>query len=114
MAFRMPRPVAFANVIYHVKLRGVTVTLPVDGRYVTVKIGDKVIASLRIKDPKHAKLRFQHAEARLDLFFAAMRADPKPLGYRDVVALSGDFYRNVIDTQEGQIQPGRFDSAQAE
>ena len=90
------------------------VTLPVEGRDVTVKIGDKVVVSLRTKDRREAKLRFQRAAARLDAFFTAMRAAPEALSYKDIVALSGEAYRGFIETREAQVSPDFFDLSDAE
>ena len=87
---------------------------PVDGQDVSAKIGDKIVVSLRTKDPKEAKIRFQRAEVRLDAFFTAMRVEPTPLGYRDVVALAGDAYRTFVDTQEAKVEPDHFAEAQAD
>ena len=123
MAIRMPGPVALgAHRVFHLnvrvpkdlaaKLRGAAVTLPVDGGDVTVKIGDKVVVSLRTKDRVQAKLRFQHAAARLDAFFTAMRAAPEALSYKDIVALSGEAYRGVAD-RENEVGPDYFDESGA-
>ena len=61
MVLSMPRPVALGHGVYHLNIRvpsdlagkakGTTVTLPVEGRPTTVRIGDKVVVSLRTRDP---------------------------------------------------------------
>ena len=125
MAIRMPGPVALGtHQVFHLnvrvpkdlagRLRGAVVTLPVEGRDVTVKIGDKVVVSLRTKDRREAKLRFQRAAARLNAFFTAMRAAPEALSYKDIVALSGEAYRGFIETREAQVSPDFFDLSDAE
>ncbi|MGD0636275.1 MAG: DUF6538 domain-containing protein [Beijerinckiaceae bacterium] len=58
----MPRPVALKNGVYHLNVRvpadlaktlkGAPVRLPVAGKLITVKTSDKVIVSLRTKDPR--------------------------------------------------------------
>jgi len=58
------------------KLRGSSVTLPIDGRDVTVRIGDKVLVSLRTKDAKEARRRFIPAFAALDAHWNAVRLGP--------------------------------------
>ena len=77
MALRMPSPVAFASGVYRLnicvpcdltdKVRGTPVTLPIDGFPASVEIGDKVVVSLRTKDVKAAKSRFNQAVAALDM-----------------------------------------------
>ena len=124
MAIRMPGPVALgAHRVFHLnvrvpkdlaaKLRGAALTLPVDGDDVTVKIGDKVVVSLRTKDRREAKLRFQHAAARLDAFFTASRAAPEALTYKDIVALSGDSYRRFVEDRETKVWPDYFERTDA-
>ena len=115
MAIRMPSPVALGtHRVFHLnirvpkdlaaRLRGASVALPVDGDDIT----DKVVVSLRTNDRAQAKLRFQHAAERLDAFFTAMRAAPKALSFKDVVALSGEAYREVAD-RENVVGPDYFD-----
>ncbi len=82
------------------RLRGTRVTLPVAGNDISVKIGDKVIVSLRTKDAREAKSRFKRASAAIDTHFDAVCAGPKPLTFKQVVALAGDAYRQMVLSRE--------------
>ncbi|MCX8255324.1 Phage integrase family protein [Beijerinckiaceae bacterium RH AL1] len=111
----MPGPVRFANGVYHLnvrvpidlvaRLRGTTVTLPVDGLDVTVRTGDKVIVSLRTTEKLEARRRFTPAFAALQAHWNAVRLGPKPLTHKQAVALSGDIYRVMVDRED---EPGDF------
>ena len=116
MALKMPGPVALApHHVFHLnirvprdllgKVRGTFVALPVDGEQVTVKIGDKVLVSLRTKVAREARTRFSAAFAALEAHWKAMREAPKPLTHKQFVALSGDVYRRMV---QGDDEPGDF------
>ena len=134
MAIRMPSPVLFANGVWHLnirvpkdlaaKLRGTTVTLPVAGKTLATRVGDKVVLSLRTRDPKEAKARFKSAEDALKAHFAFSRTASTPhrphvaravppsstitpsptaaavLSHKAAVALSGEFYRVFVESRE--------------
>lgn len=110
MALSMPRAVALGSGVYHLNIRvpsdlaekakGTTVTLPVEGRATTVRIGDKVIVSLRTKDPAIAKLRFAEAEQALTHHWRAIRSGPVTLLHKQVVALAGEVYRRWVELYE--------------
>ena len=51
-------------------------TLPVAESAVSTKIGDKVIVSLRTKDPRLARARFVAAYAGLQAHWEAIRVGP--------------------------------------
>ena len=120
MALSMPRPIALGNGVYHLnirvpfdlvgKARGTTVTLPVEGKPSTVRIGDKVIISLRTRDPVEAKTRFAEAEQALARHWSAIRSGPVVLLHKQVVALPGDVYRQWVDMYETdpEMAPERF------
>ena len=103
MALPMARPTAFATGIYHLnvrvpsdlaaKARGTRVTLPVGDTPTTVKVGDKVIVSLRTKDVATAKARFAEVTAALHRHWDALRSGPRGLTHKQVVALAGEAYR---------------------
>ena len=87
MAIRMPGPVALGtHQVFHLnvrvpadlaaKLRGIRATLPVAESAVSTKIGDKVIVSLRTKDPRLARARFVAAYAVLQAHREAIRVGP--------------------------------------
>ena len=103
MALRMPRPIALPSGVYHLNIRvptdlagkakGTPVTLPIDGRPVTVRASDKVIVSLRTKDPTLARARFAEAEQALSRHWEAVRTGPVTLTHVQLVALAGECYR---------------------
>ncbi len=110
MALRMPRPIAHASGVYHlnirvpsdlvVKVKGAPVTLPIGGSSVTVRPSDKVIVSLRTRDPRVAKERFAEAEQALLRHWEAVRRGPVPLTHVQLVALAGDCYRANVKRYE--------------
>jgi len=84
----MPAPVLIGSTYYlrvHVptdvapKVRGKSVSVPVDGTPRAVRIDGLVKVSLRTKDAKEAKARFAVAYAALEEFWETVRKGPKPL-----------------------------------
>ena len=110
MALPMPRPIKLASGVYHLnvrvpsdlatKVRGTLVRLPLDGRIVPVKASDKIIMSLRTKDPADAKQRFATAAEALAGYWAAMRRGPSVLTHKQCVALAGQAYRRRVERCE--------------
>ena len=110
MALRMPRPIAHASGVYHLnirvpsdlagKVRGTAVTLPLGDAQVTVRPSDKVILSLRTRDPVVAKARFSAAEQALLLHWDAVRRGPVPLTHKQLVGLAGECYRSGVERFE--------------
>ena len=110
MALSMPRPIALAHGVYHLNIRvpsdladkakGTVVTLPIEEARATVRVGDKVIVSLRTKDPAVAKARFAEAEQALARHWIAIRNGPVQLPHKQCVALAGDVYRRWVETYE--------------
>ena len=111
MALAMPRPsVRPRTGVYHFnvripadlrdKIQATRVALPLDERQVTVVAIDKVAFSLRTKDPAVARARFTPAYAALVRHFDAVRAGPKPLTHKQLVALAGDVYRRWVEQYE--------------
>ena len=106
MAFRMPHPIILGNGYYHLNVRvpadladevkGGQVLLPVGGKEMAVGIRDKVILSLRTKDPRVAKARFAEAHAALTRHWQLVRAAPTPLTHKQVMSLAGLFYRQQV------------------
>ncbi|MCW6510335.1 DUF6538 domain-containing protein [Lichenifustis flavocetrariae] len=106
----MARPIALGNGNYHLnirvpadlaaKVKGTFVSLPIADRFTTVRISDKVIVSLRTKDPVDAKLRFGEAFQALMRHWAAVRSGPVPLTHKQIVALAGDIYRRWVEYYE--------------
>ncbi|MGD0636294.1 MAG: DUF6538 domain-containing protein [Beijerinckiaceae bacterium] len=108
----MPRPVARKTGVYHLNVRvpadlthqviGSLVTLPLAGSVISIKANDKIIMSLRTKDMNVARTRFVEAYGALFHHFEALRAGPKPLTHRQIVALAGEASRS---------RAGKFDAA---
>ncbi len=83
MALPMPGSVALPSGVFHLNIRvpsdlaasakGTPITVLVDGKSVTVKASDKVIVSLRTKDPSIAKARFAKAAQALARHWDACR-----------------------------------------
>ncbi len=110
MALRMPRPITHASGVCHLnirvpsdlaaKVRGTVVTLPLGGAQVTVRPSDKVIVSLRTKDPSLAKARFSEAEQALSRHWNALRRGPVTLTHVQLVGLPGECYRASVAAYE--------------
>jgi hypothetical protein len=62
----------------------------------TVNVGAEVKVSLRTRDPAIAKLRTGLAAARLELFCDGVRRGPQPLTNKQIMALAGILYREMI------------------
>ena len=74
--------------------------VPIDGTQVTVRLSDKVIVSLRTRDPALAKTRFSEAESALVRHWDALRRGPLPLTHVQLVALAGECYRAAVKAFE--------------
>ncbi|MBN9467294.1 MAG: hypothetical protein J0J10_00835 [Bosea sp.] len=106
MALSMPRPFAtkqgsfYLNVKVPLALRplakGQRVSLPAGDQHHSVLVGDKVVFSLRTKDPKVAKERFPLALNALNAFFESLGRPPQSLGRADVRALAGEIYKQAV------------------
>jgi len=111
MALRMARPWKDPKSgVWHLRqrvpqdlsrLKGQLVTLPVGDRFVSVKIGELVQASLRTKDPREAKERHAAADAALRRFWEDQRSNtPTRLTHQQAVALAGTLYTAFAETLE--------------
>ncbi len=76
--------------------KGRRVSLPVAGEHYSVTIGEKVVLSLRTKDPETAKIRFRLAVQALSQYFEALAQGPQPLTRTQRTALVGDIYREAV------------------
>ncbi|WP_139226791.1 DUF6538 domain-containing protein [Poseidonocella pacifica] len=96
MTLKMPSP-------YKDPLSGIfylNVRVPTD---LVGKIGRrKILKSLRTRDPSEAKQRFSKEYATLQKQWTALRAGPKPLPHKQLVALSGRIYSNLMDILEDE------------
>ncbi len=73
--------------------KGKTVTVTIEGKTTTPKIGSDIKVSLRTKEAKAAKQRAQDAQAQFDLIWASFDNAPVHLTLKQCVALSGEIYR---------------------
>ena len=58
---------------------------------------EHVAFSLKTRDPLEGRKRNATALAHLEAFYAALRAGPRPLSQKQVVALSGEVYRLIVE-----------------
>lgn len=58
---------------------------------------EHVVFSLRTYDPREARKRHAAALAHLEAHYAALRAGPRPLSQKQVVALAGEVYRHIVE-----------------
>ena len=106
MALAMSRPFTTKQGSYYLNVKvplalrsrakGQRVSLPVADAHHTVVVGEKVVLSLRTKDPETAKIRFRKATQALAQFFEAIAQGPSPLTRTQRVALAGDIYRDAV------------------
>lgn len=85
--------------------RSVTFQFPEAGEsnpaaVVTVTMGDFVKVSLRTREPSVAKARTGIAEAHLQQVWEALKAGPKRLTHKQIVALSGELYKTFAEILE--------------
>lgn len=73
--------------------KGKTVTVTLEGKVTTPKIGSDIKVSLGTKEPKVAKQRAKDAQDQFDLIWASFDNAPVHLTLRQCVALSGEMYR---------------------
>ena len=102
MALRMPGPFQHSSGTFFLnarvpsdliaKTRSTRVSLPVGDATATVAVTGKVFLSLPTKDPAVARTRFADAYGALVRHWAALRAGPKPLTHKKLVALAGDAF----------------------
>lgn len=106
MALAMSRPFTTKQGSYYLNVKvpkalraqakGRRVSLPVAGEQHSVMIGEKVVLSLRTKDPETAKTRFRLAAQALGQYFEAIAKGPQPLTRTQRTALAGDIYREAV------------------
>ncbi len=64
----------------------------------------EAVWSLKTKDPTEAKIRHSEAARRQALVWESLRALPAAIPHKQLVALSGVFYRELVDMLE--CEPG--------
>lgn len=118
MLLRMPSPTKLSGSSVHYlrkrapadildKAKGLMLHLPIGDETVSVRLGDNGIVkvSLRTHDPRRAKERQAQALSYLDDVWRGLREGPIRLNHRQVIALSGEWYREMKRLYESD--PGR-------
>jgi len=85
------------------KAIGHVVSVPVGETVASCRIGPSteiIQFSLRTHDPETAKARHAVALAAVEAFWQSLRSGPVRLSHRQVVALSGEIYREVVSAVE--------------
>lgn len=77
--------------------KGSQVLLPVGGQHFPITIGDIIKLSLRTKDPAEARARYSEAHGALLMHFEGLSSGPVHLTMRQVSAIAGTIYRDLID-----------------
>jgi integrase len=111
MVLSMPRPYPHPTTgVYWYRQRvpkalaavavGKTVSIAIDGKLSTPKIGSHLTISLGTKDQAVAKGRSGEAQAQFDLVWQSFTNAPVRLTHRQSVALAGEIYRAFSDALE--------------
>ncbi|MEK1874276.1 MAG: DUF6538 domain-containing protein, partial [Rhizobium altiplani] len=67
------------------------------------KIGkERYSISLRTKDPRDAKRLCGEMDVQKDREFRALREEPQPLAFKDIVGLTGLAYRRFVERQTAE------------
>lgn len=101
----MPNP-EMINGVYHLRLhvpkdvapaaQGKILQVPVGDTLRPAKVGVVVKLSLRTKVYDEAKKRFTHALAAIERQWEAIRKGPESIPLRTLVALAGQYYREIV------------------
>ncbi|MBD9621473.1 site-specific integrase [Ensifer sp. ENS06] len=82
---------------------GTTLAIPVGDEILHIVVSDKateITGSLRTRDPREAKERQAVALAYLDSVWQSLREGPKRLTQKQIVALAGEAYREIVSSFE--------------
>ena len=91
------RPAEFRHTVFDQKA-----AIPVAGKIKLAKIGSAVKVSLETKDRAVAKVRFREADVALQEFWQRYRGSPTALDNRQVHALAGLLYRDLVEMMDGE------------
>jgi integrase len=94
---RQRRPADLAGVAMPEKL-----VLPVGNAFRQIKAGAFVKVSLDTKDPGEAKNRYREADMALRRFWDAARNGPQPLSQKQIQALAGLVYVELVDQMDAE------------
>jgi len=116
MGLKMPGPIKHAKTgVYYLRqrmpadLRGRqlpnSVSVSVAGTVRTIKLSPIVKISLATKDATIAKERYREADAGLQAFWRALRSGPQPLPHKEIQALAGVLYADLVDKMDDEPGP---------
>lgn len=116
MSLRMPGPWKHPTTgVYYLRqrmpadLKGAPpqgpVMIPVGDAQKAVNVGPWVKVSLATKDPTQAKTRHREADAALQEFWRLYRHGPKPLTQKEVQALAGLLYADLVARMDAEPGP---------
>jgi integrase len=106
MGLKMASPVKIGSTYYlrvavpvelSKKVKGFKVSLPILGVMREVTIKDHVKVSLRTKDEREAKIRFNAANVVLDTFWEAARRGPKEISHKEALSYAGKIRQIFVD-----------------
>ncbi|WEK51168.1 MAG: recombinase XerD [Candidatus Kaistia colombiensis] len=83
------------------KLDGINLQIPLGESFVPKMLSaktDTIVVSLQTRDPTEAKRRHTVVTAYLDRIWDGIRSGPARLSHKQVVALSGEVYRDLLTT----------------
>ncbi len=87
------------------KARGRTLNVPIGDDIRTIQLSPSattVVTTLGTRDPNEAKRRSLTAVTYLESVWTALRNGPRKLAHKEIVALSGEIYRQIADGQEDE------------
>jgi len=91
------------------KVKGRTVTLPIDDQTARVRVGAQVKVSLRTKEIAAAKMRFVKANGALEAFWEAVRNGPISLTNKEVWQLAARMYHDFVEFEDVPGSPGMWE-----
>ncbi|MET4635621.1 DUF6538 domain-containing protein [Kaistia defluvii] len=83
------------------KVDGIDLQIPIGESFVTKRLSaktDTIVMSLQTRDPSEARRRHTVVTAYLDSVWDGIRFGPARLNHKQVVALSGEVYRDLLTT----------------
>lgn len=115
MGLKMASPVKIGSTYYlrvavpaelSKKVEGLKVSLPILGVMREVTIKGHVKVSLRTKDEREAKIRFNAANVALEAFWEAARSGPKEISHKEALSYAGKIREIFVDAfDENPVSP---------
>lgn len=85
--------------------RGRVVFVEIDGLTYQHRIGAELKVSLRTKDPAEARVRSNLVETQFNAIWESFRHAPRKLTHKEVQALAGEVYREIVAASEDDPGP---------